>query len=188
MKKWKDEKKLLQLLESRGIAVVPTDTLYGILASALSGEAVEKVYEIKKRDPRKPCLVLIADISEIKRFGIELSMQEENIAKQYWASSRPTTIAFECRREEFKFLHRGTNSIAFRLPKENNLVDFLKESGPLIAPSANPEGMPPAKNIRQAKDYFGSDIPLYIDGGTLEGKASRLIKLNKEGEVNIIRE
>ncbi|MBW6431834.1 Sua5/YciO/YrdC/YwlC family protein, partial [Patescibacteria group bacterium] len=50
--------------------------------------------------------------------------------------------------------------------------------GPLIAPSANPEGMPPALNITIAKEYFGSKVDYYRDSGNLEGEASTIIDLS----------
>src|SRR5204863_149383 len=70
--------------------------------------------------------------------------------------------------EKFEYLHRGTNTLALRLPKDESLQNLLKKTGPLIAPSANVEGLPPAKNITDAKKYFGDGVDLYIDGGEIE--------------------
>jgi len=61
-------------------------------------------------------------------------------------------------------------------------------TGPLIAPSANPEGLPPARNLEEAKGYFGDSVDMYMDGGEINGKASRLVKLRKDGSVVILRE
>ena len=64
---------------------------------------------------------------------------------------------------------------------------MLLKTGPLIAPSANPEDLPPAQNILQAKKYFGDSVNVYVDGGEIMGKASRIIKLHKDGTTNILR-
>ena len=72
--------------------------------------------------------------------------------------------------------------------------EFLKKVvqavGPVIAPSANPEGLEPARNIKEAKAYFGDTVDAYIDGGEVpEGvHASRIIKVNQDGSVTIVRE
>ena len=79
-------------------------------------------------------------------------------------------------------------SMAFRLPAIKELRDLLLQTGPLIAPSANPEGLAPASDTAQAEEYFGHEIDMYIDGGKIEGKPSKLIKLHKDGTVNILRE
>jgi hypothetical protein len=79
-------------------------------------------------------------------------------------------------RQRWAYLHRGTNSIAFRLPNKQELLDFLKSHGPLVAPSANPEGLPPAQTIAEAKNYFGNNLDFYIGGAKrLTGPASTLL-------------
>ena len=66
----------------------------------------------------------------------------------------------------FKYLHCGTKSLAFRLPDKKSLQKILKVTGPLVAPSANPEDLPPAKTITEAKNYFGDQINFYLPGKT----------------------
>ncbi|NMB92179.1 MAG: Sua5/YciO/YrdC/YwlC family protein, partial [Parcubacteria group bacterium] len=79
-------------------------------------------------------------------------------------------------------------TLAFRLPADKNLRKLLEKTGPLVAPSANLEGLPPAKNIIEAKRYF-EDLPdLYIDGQEISGKPSKLIKLQKDCSEIIIRD
>ena len=78
-------------------------------------------------------------------------------------------------------------SVAFRLPDDRVLRKFLNVSGPLVAPSANREGESPAKNIREARQYFGDRADFYLDKGMLKSKPSTLIAL-KNGRIEIIRE
>jgi L-threonylcarbamoyladenylate synthase len=87
--------------------------------------------------------------------------------------------------EEFEFLSRGTDSIAFRLPSDERVRELLKRTGPLVAPSANLEGQPPATDIVSAKNYFGDAVDFYLDAGELEGKASTLIRIDDDGETLI---
>lgn len=51
-----------KILKSDGIAVIPTDTLYGVVGSAMSKKAIEKIYKIKERDKSKPLIVLISSV------------------------------------------------------------------------------------------------------------------------------
>ena len=77
-------------------------------------------------------------------------------------------------------------SLAFRLPKDKFVLQILKETGPLVAPSANPEGLPPAENLKQAREYFGDKVFYYGRGG-LQGAPSTLVSLN-DGKVGVLRQ
>lgn len=181
---WGDEN-LIEVLKKGGIAIMPTDTLYGIVGQADNVSTVNRIYNLKKRALEKPCIILIGDIDEIKNFSIILSEMQKNAIKN---SSIPASFILDCMDEKFSYLHHGTNTLAFRLPAPEALRDLLLKTGPLIAPSANPEGLPPAQNIEEAKKYFGISVDLYVDGGNLSGRASKIIKLHKDGSMSIIRE
>lgn len=177
---------LINILKSSGVVVMPTDTLYGILGSALDENTVEKIYEIRKRRPDKPCIILIGDMDDISKFSIDLTDKQKEELQKYWPG--PVSVVLDCIDEKFKYLHRGTNTLAFRFPGSGDLRDLLLKTGPLIAPSANTEGDIPARNIPEAKKYFGDSIDLYVDGGEIEGRASKVIRLNTDGSVVVLRE
>ena len=169
---------------SGGVVVMPTDTLYGLIASALDPQAVEKIYTLKKRDAGKPCIVLIAHKESLRVFNIDPYSREMEKIDKYWPG--PNSIILPCKNEKFKYLHRGTETIAFRVPDDKELRDFIEEVGPIVAPSANIEGEPPAETIEEAKDYFGNVPACYSDGGKITGKPSTIISF-VDGEA-VIRE
>ncbi len=173
-----------QRIAAGEVGVIPTDTLYGIVCSAFNEKAIEKIYELKKRNINKSVVILISDISDIKKFEINTSDEILEKIEKFWPG--PNSIIFPCQLEKFKYLHHGANEIAFRLPDNKNLIEFLKQTGPIIAPSANIEGLPPAKNIDEAQKYFGSNVDFYIDGGILDGQPSRLIKF-VGGDIQFVR-
>ena len=176
-----DNQKLIEILKDGGVAVMPTDTLYGIVGRAEDRNVVEKIYKIRKRASEKPCIILLGDISELKKFGIVLTdMEQKEIEKLMEPTSFVLDYKENLRNEKFLYLHRGMKSLVFRVPAPQALRDLLLEVGPLIAPSANIEGLPPAKNILEAKEYFGDSVDLYVDGGNLADKASKIIKLHKD--------
>lgn len=181
---------LVKILKS-GVVVMPTDTIYGIVGSALSVSAVNRVYDLRRRAPEKPCIILIGDVSELEKFSITLSEAQKKKIKEF---TEPTSFILDlpageagCSEEKFAYLHCGTKTLAFRLPQEPFLRKMLLKTGPLIAPSANTEGLPSAQNIAEAKKYFDDGVDLYIDGGEIKGKASRIVKLHKDGLVDILR-
>jgi L-threonylcarbamoyladenylate synthase len=89
--------------------------------------------------------------------------------------------------KKLAYLHRGTKTLAFRLPQKRTLRKILAAVGPIAAPSANPEGAPPARNIAEARRYFGSKIDFYEkEGGQPYSKPSALIAF-KKGRVVFLR-
>jgi L-threonylcarbamoyladenylate synthase len=178
------DQELLKVLRGGGVAVIPTDTIYGIVGKALNEEAVLRIYAIKKRAPKKPFIILISNISQLDDFGIALSDFEKDYLKKNWPG--PTSIILPCKKEKLSYLHRGTNSLAFRLPDKKELLNILNITGPLVAPSANPEGEAPATNIEEAGEYFKDKIDYYYDAGIAISKPSRLVLLEKDS-IKVLR-
>lgn len=173
------------VIASGGVGVFPTDTLYGLIGSAFLPDAIDRIYELKRRDPQKPLIVLISDIAQLEQFGIELSEDLMIQLQNYWPG--PHSIVLPSIDDQFEYLSRGTDSIAFRLPDKPELTQLIDQVGPLVAPSANVEGLPPATTIEEAQKYFGSDIEFYVDGGDLNAKPSTILRLDGDG-VEIIRD
>lgn len=178
--------KLVQMLKMGQVGVMPTDTIYGIVGSALNPEVVEEIYRLRKRTPDKPMIVLISDLNDLNHFNIELTDKQKEFLQRIW--SNPVSVVLPIQDGEFKFLHRGTNSLAFRMPKNKRFLELLKQVGPLVAPSANFEDEKPAETIEDAKKYFGDSVAFYIDGGRINSKPSTIIKLNDDGSHKILRE
>ncbi len=174
---------LINKLKNGGISVIPTDTLYGIVASAFDPKAVEKVYLLRRRNPVKPCIILISDKSQLETLGIKVSALQQKVLTEYWPG--PVSIILPTMLDA-SYLNRGTQSLAVRLPNNEKLRDIIRQTGPLIAPSANLEGHPPAQTIGEAHAYFGDAVDIYVDGGILQGKPSGLIDITKS-DPEIIR-
>ena len=172
------------VIATGGIGVFPTDTLYGLIGSAFLPDTIDRIYELKRRDLRKPLIVLISDLSQLEQFGIELSEGLILQLQNYWPG--PYSIILPSMDDQFEYLSRGTDTIAFRLPGKPELIDLINQVGPLVAPSANVEGLPPATTVEEAQRYFGSDIEFYVDGGELNAKPSTILRFDGDG-AEIIR-
>ena len=170
-----------KILKNDGVVVLPTDTLYGLIASAFSKKAIEKIYKIKERDKSKPLIVLISKIEDLKKFEIKGDFSTLFIPK--------VSILVSCKSPKFKYIHRGTGEIAFRLisHKNKNLFNLIEKVGPIVAPSCNRENDNPAETIKEAKEYFREHVDLYIDGGKKIGEPSTLIRI-KNCEVEVLRQ
>jgi len=162
-------------IKKGGVGVLATDTLYGIVGSAFSRAAVRRIYAIKGRDDRKPFIILISSERELRRFGIALAREQKEYLESVWPG--PVSVILPCPEKKFEYLHRGVKSLAFRVPKSKALRGFLKTAGPLVAPSANPQGCMPARTILEAKKYFGDSVDFYLAGGRKEGKPSKIVSL-----------
>ena len=177
------EKKVIGILKNGGVGVMPTDTIYGLVGSAFSKQAVDRIYKIKNRDTNKPLIVLISSVKDLEEFSIT-NVQSSTLNK-FWPGK--VSIILPCTSPKFRYLHRGTKSIAFRLPAKKSLIEILKKTGPLVAPSANPESLKPAENIKQAKKYFTNGVDFYLSVGILKNESSTLIKVDKSGGIEILR-
>ncbi len=177
---------IIKFLKKGAIGVMPTDTIYGIVGSALTPKTVEEIYRLRKRSKDKPMIILISAITDLNFFNIKLTDKQENLLKKIWPN--PVSVVIPCPDKQFNYLHRGKGSLAFRIPKNRTLLNILKESGPLVAPSANFEGELPSANIVEAKKYFGKKITFYIDGGEVKSKSSTILKFKKDESFEVLRE
>lgn len=166
---------VIDLLKNNKIVVYPTDTLYGILGRALSKIVVERIYRVKGRDENKPFIILISSISDLNDFGIRLSERQSKFLNKIWPG--PVSVILPCTSTKFSYLHRGTKCLAFRMPKDKELLRILSATGPLVAPSANPQGEIPASNINKAKKYFVNKVDGYYGKKKKAGKPSTIISL-----------
>ena len=170
------------LINQNQVGIILTDTVYGIVCHAQNPECVERIYEIKKRDLNKPPIIIISNLEQIKEFGIELNASLELIIKQYWPGSN--SLIFELKKpasqKKFEYLHRGTNSLAIRLPeylRNLELLDLVNRTGPLATSSANLHGEPTITQISDLKTEVINKINFIVDSGKCDNHSSNIFKI-----------
>lgn len=173
-----------KIIKEEGVGILPTDTLYGVVGSAFSKKAVTRIYKLRKRNLKKPLIILIHALADIDLFGITPDAKDKKILRALWPGK--VSVIVPCKRKKFAYLHRGTNALAFRVPASSALRRFLKKTGPLVAPSANPEGEPPAKTVAEAEKYFGNAVDFYINRGCLASQPSTLVAF-ENGRISVVR-
>ena len=178
-------KKLASLIKKGGVGVLPTDTLYGIVGSALLPQTVESIYRLRKRDSKKPMIILVSSLSQLNSLGIKTDSRTGRFLSDVWPQK--LSVILDCKSNKFSYLHRGTKTLALRMPAEKDLLKLINKTGPLVAPSANLEGKKPSLTIKEARKYFGDKIDFYVDNGKINSLPSTLISI-KNRKVKILRQ
>jgi tRNA threonylcarbamoyl adenosine modification protein (Sua5/YciO/YrdC/YwlC family) len=173
---------LPQLYAAGGVGVLPTDTIYGLTASAHNPQAASRLYGLKSRE-HKPGTVIAASVEQLRRLGV---------AEQYLAQVAhlwPNPLSIELPLDDsLAYLHQGTGHGAFRVVADAPLRALLEQTGPLLTTSANHPGQPPAANMAEARIYFTDKVDFYVDGGNRSDRpASTVARLRADGTFEIKR-
>lgn len=151
----KTSPQLIKALQAGKLAVLRTDTLYGIVASANNQVAVKQIYSAKKRSANKPLIVLISQIEQ-------LYDKLDKGLSDFWPGANSLILPSP---SAPSWLVNDDGAVAYRLPEDETLRELIDQTGPLVAPSANIEGQIPAANITEAENYFNEQVSIYVDEG-----------------------
>lgn len=170
------DENVTRLLREGGIGVVRTDTLYGVVGRADNQAAVKRIYDVKGRTSTKSPIVLIDSVEKLwDSYDAETLRRLEEL----WPGENSVILPAKNAPE---WITRGNGSVAYRVPDDKALRELIAKTGPLAAPSANPEGQPPAMNVAEARAYFGDNVDFYVDGGEVTDNApSKLYRLQPDG-------
>lgn len=174
--------KVTELLLSGKVGVIPTDTVYGLVCSAVSEEAVKRLYTIKNRQ-QKPGTVIAASVEQLVDMG--LKKRYLTAVRRFWPGQVSVIIpSFG----SLNHLHLGKNSVAARVVGVDEIRVLLEATGPLLTTSANHPGELGATIISEAQDYFGDEVDFYIDAGDLSGREASTIIRIVDDAIEVIRE
>jgi L-threonylcarbamoyladenylate synthase len=184
-----DIKKALEVLNSGGLILYPTDTIWGIGCDATNEEAVHRVYELKRRVDSK-ALITLLDIP------VKLDYYIEDVPSIAWdlieLSEKPLTIIYDNARNIASNLLAEDGSLAIRITKERFSQELCKRfRKALVSTSANISGEPAPANFSEISEDIKQGVNYsvkYRQDDTSKSKASSIIKLGKTGEIKIIRE
>jgi len=172
---------IAQLLQG-AVGVLPTDTVYGLVACASNRAAVARLYELKKRD-HKPGTVVAANVDQLVALGIK--KRYLNAVADMWPN--PLSIVLPVG-PELAYLDQEVGSLAVRIPKDETLQNVLAQTGPLVTSSANQPGAQTAETLAAAYDYFGDSIDFYVDGGDLSGKPASTVIRVVDDAIEVLRQ
>ncbi len=173
---------LTDILLSGGVAVIPTDTIYGIVGRADLPKTVMRIRELKSRGNDQAFIVLCANPEQVKSFGV--AERELEMAIKHWPGKVSIVLPTS---KSYPEITGDLTGISFRIPNHPTLQKLLTKTGPLVAPSANPKNSIPALTVEDAKNYYEGSVEIFIDGGTTTSLPSKVIRIHTDGTEEVLR-
>ena len=163
-----------EVLNGGGVAVIPTDTVYGLAARPDFAEAVDRLYTIKGREAKKPIALLASDVGAIERFGYPVRGRARELAEKYWPGALTLVIGKE----------------GFRIPDHAETRALIAACGGVLrVTSANLSGRRPATDAPQALRDVGLSADYVVDDGVSPGGVpSTVVRVRDDGSIEILRE
>jgi L-threonylcarbamoyladenylate synthase len=163
-----------QIIRGGGVIAFPTDTVYGLGASADDEVACKRIYQIKGRPVGMPLILMVAAESQLEGL-VHVDSRAEAMMRRWWPG--PLTL----------ILHAiGGGTLGVRIPKHEVALELLRHAGPLMTTSANLHGKDPAMDAEEAEKLSG--VMAVVDGGPATGgTASSVLDLTGP-EPHVLRE
>ena len=187
-----DNQKIKNILENDGVIAFVTDTVWGLGCLPTSKKAVEKIYEIKHRDSKKPLILMSNDIKPLRRFVKPLNDKAEGLVKKYFAGA--LTLVVEKSELTPDYITSGLNTVGIRVPDNKVFAEICSciEGNVLATTSSNLSNEPPALTYDEAVKYIGDKVDLVVEdyGEKAQGHASTVagifpdsIKIFRQGDI-----
>lgn len=183
----KNIKKIIAALKNGAVLVLPTDTVYGLVCDATSKKAVEKIFEIKKRNKSKPLPVFVKDIKMAQKYTV-ISARQKEFLNEKWPGA--ATFVMRAKKGLSPLVYKK-GTIAMRHPDYKLIIEILKLlKRPLAQTSANISGSPATTKVKEVLELFnGRNIQpdFVVDAGDLpKNKPSIIIDITSN-KIKILR-
>lgn len=164
-------------LKAGGVVAFPTETVYGLGASAFREEAIRHVYALKGRPSDNPLIVHIPDASWLERVAVDIPAEAELLFKHF--APGPLTLVLARRMDVPDIVSAGLPTVAVRIPAHPLAQALIRAAGvPLVAPSANRSGKPSPTTAQHVHaDYPDVDLPILDGGACAVGVESTVLDL-----------
>lgn len=179
--------KAIEVLKAGGIILYPTDTVWGIGCDATNKEAVQKIYELKKRADSKSLIIVVAN-------DRMLNYHVKDVPELAWdiidISEKPTTIIYNEGNHLAENVIAADKSIAIRMIKEGFAHQMaFNYRKPIVSTSANISSAPTPMSFNEISDEIKNGVDFIVNSkfDTGNKKPSALIKLGLHGEIEILR-
>jgi L-threonylcarbamoyladenylate synthase len=186
-------KEAVAALGNGELAVVPTDTVYGVAADAFKPDAVAALLAAKGRGRQMPPPVLVGSRRAAFALVEDVNASASDLIDEFWPGG--ITLVFRSSRSLAWDLGDTQGTVAVRMPMHAVTLELLKESGPLAVSSANLSGSAPATTAADAESQLGDAIAVYLDDGPSTGEIPSTIvdvtgpvpKLLRSGAITVKR-
>ncbi len=186
----------VQTLVEGKLVVFPTETVYGVGASALHAEGVARIYQAKGRESKVPLTLAIKSAEEALDYVAQPGRMAERLARRCWPG--PITLVMDYLQgqglvsqlpESVRKAVAPDGTLGLRVPAHQAVLDVLAMlTGPIALTSANRSGEPDAVTAQQAADYLGENVALVLDDGPCHyGQPSTVVRAT-ENRYDCLRE
>lgn len=156
-----------KLLREGELVAIPTETVYGLAADALNGDAVRRIFEAKGRPGDNPLIVHVASLAEVDDLVAFVPPVLKDLADAFWPG--PLTVILEKSDLVPEEVTAGLDTVAIRMPSHKDARAIIRAAGrPLAAPSANTSGMPSPTTAAHVLHDMDGKIAAVVDGGPSE--------------------
>jgi tRNA threonylcarbamoyl adenosine modification protein (Sua5/YciO/YrdC/YwlC family) len=169
----------LAILRDGGVVGVATDTVYGVAASLTAPTSIGKLFALKRR-PTSVALPILADsVESIEDLGVTWGARARRLSDALWPGA--LTIVVPVPHELAQLVSGASDTAGFRIPNDEDLRAFLRESGPLAVSSANEHGEAPCRSAADVLRAFGEreEFGGVLDGGERGGDVSTVVALEE---------
>ncbi len=160
-------------LRDARLAVVPTDTVYGVAADAFDPAAVRRLLRAKGRGRNMPTPVLVAAASTLDALASGVPTYARDMVAELW----PGPLTLVCTQQPSLTWDLGDarSTVAVRMPDHPVATELLGRTGPLAVSSANRSGLPAATTVAEALEMLGERVQVYLDAGPSPGASASTI-------------
>lgn len=177
--------KASELLLKNEVVAFPTETVYGLGVVCDSYEAFKKLVSAKNRPSDKPFTLMCSDVKQIENVAV-LNDKIKKIINHFMPGE--ITLLLKAKDDVNPWVDLNTKKIGVRIPNFPLALKLIKKVGkPLLVPSANPSGLPPALDFKQTYDYFNGAIAGIVNAKSGAQKPSTIIDLSSDEPI-LIRE
>lgn len=180
----------IKKLNSGGIVIFPTDTVWGIGCRIDRPRSIERLYKIRQRPEMQAAPVLVSSIEQAKEYYLDLPKEVEELLKKYWPGG--LTVVHKAKTEKIPSLVRaGQNTIGLRMPNQKDLLYLINKVGvPILGPSANFHGERTPTSFSELNQELIKLVDFVLPGECGSNQASTVIdcstkpwKILREGAV-----
>ncbi len=183
-----DIQKCLEILNSGGTILYPTDTVWGIGCDATNQKAVDKIFEIKQRPASSSMIVLLADKEDLLKY---VNGFDEQVFTYLQNVTKPTTVIYPGASGLAENVINNDGSIGIRLVQDEFCKHLIKCFGkPVVSTSANISGRPTPTTFAEIDEQIKKNVDYVVQHRSNEtnaGAASAIIKWNGANDIVIIR-
>ena len=171
----------VKVLKSGKLAILPTETVYGLFADAMNRTAVEQLYAVKGRPTEKALNLNVADFDIILKFSKNQPAYLEKLVTKFLPG--PLTIILEAADSVPEWVHIGKSTIGFRMPSIPVTQEIIRDVGVLVGPSANLTGSPSPRFFDDLSAEILSAASISVKDDAVSGLDTTILDLSAQPKV-----